>query len=418
MRKIFQKEALEKASSPDQIDDLMHVIQPRVWISIWAVLFLIIIAILWGFLGSIPTRVNGTGLILRSDMVGGIYARGNGELLSISVLEGDNVSKGQVIGRIRHPELQAEIENLEKHITELSKEINSKNKFNNNILEDEMHYIDQKYESIKISIAQNKEKQKILEERIMDQDELLKKGLITRQTYLNSLDELKKMEINENQLKSEFTEIEIEKARDTKGAQSSIFENRLVLQDQLRKMELLKIELDEAETIISNYDGIVLDQRAFVGSLVKQGSVIAVIEPNSGSKEQRAIVFVPLKDARRLRPGMKGYIIPTVIKKEESGMIIGKVSHVCSYPLSYVGLVNMVSSDLLASEISKSGAQVFVKLDLEKDQEAYSGYRWTSGKGPDIKLKSGTQVDVNIIVKEQKPISLILPWLKKFTGIY
>lgn len=418
MKKIFRDKALQKASSPDQIDDLMHIIQPRVWISVFAVLFLIIISILWGFLGNIPTLVNGTGIILRSDMVGGIYANGNGELMAISVMEGDAVSKGQVIGRIKNPELRAEIENLEKHIAELSVEINSQNQITDSILDSEMHYAEQKYQSIKISITRNKEKQKILEDRIRDQDELLKKGLITRQTYLNSLDELKKLEINEDQLISEFTEIEIEKSRNTKGARLSIFDNRLILKDQLRKLELLKIELDDTENVRSNYDGIVLEQRAFVGSLVTQGTVIAVIEPSTGNTDQRAVVFVLLKDAKKLRQGMKSYIVPTVVKKEESGMIIGEVSHVAEYPISYVGLVNIVGSDLLASEISKSGVPVFVKINLEKDPNSFSGYRWTSGKGPNIKIKSGTQVEVNILVKEQKPISLLLPWLKKLTGIY
>ncbi len=418
MKEMFSKKALQKASLPDQIDDLMHIIQPRVWISVVAVLFLIVIAILWGFLGNIPTRINGSGIILRSDNVGGIYTNGSGKLVSISVKEGDKVSKGQVIGKIKHRELQAEVENLEKHITELGKEINSKNIFTDSILESEMHYIDQKYEAIKMSITRNKEKQRILEEKIRGQDELLKKGLITRQTYLNSLDELKKMEISEGQLNSEFTEIEIEKAKHTKGALSSIFDNRLILQDQVRKLDLLNKELDDTENIYSNYDGIVLEQRAFVGSLVAQGSVIAVIEPYTGSTEQRAVVFVPLKDAKSLNEGMKSFIIPTVVKKEESGMIIGKVTHISNYPVSYVGLVNILGSDLLASEISESGTPVFVKLDLEKDQESYSGYRWTSGKGPDIQLISGTQVEVNIIVKERKPISLVLPWLKKLTGIY
>ena len=418
MKKIFRDEALQKASSPDQIDDLMHIIQPRVWITVLAVLFLIIVTLLWGFFGNIPTHVNGSGIILRSDMVGGIYANGNGELVAISVHEGDAVSKGQVIGRIKHPELRAEIENLEKHIAELSIETNSQNLITDSILEREMYYVEQKYQSIKQSITRNKEKQKILEDRIRDQDELLKKGLITRQTYLNSLDELKKLEINEDQLINEFTEIEIEKSKNTKGARLSIFDNRLILKEQLRKLELLKIELDDTENVRSNYDGIVLEQSAFVGSLVTRGTVIAVIEPSTGNTDHRAVVFVLLKDAKKLRQGMRSYIIPTVIKKEESGMIIGEVSHVAEYPMSYAGLVNIVGSDLLASEISKTGEPVFVKLKLEKDPDSFSGFRWTSGKGPNIKIKSGTKVDVNILVKEQRPISLVLPWLKKLTGIY
>jgi len=409
---------MQKASSPDRIDDLMRVAQPRGWLATMAILFLFAVAFLWGFLGEIPTKVKGKGVILRSGTVGEVYSRGKGELIQLFVFDGDTVSKGQVVGNIRQTDLRSEIANLEKHISELTKDYDSQNKIADDILVIEMHYLDQQHNSVQLSIYQNREEQKIIQERIEDQEFLLEKGLITRQKYLNSVDEFKHLQIEESRLNNDLTQIEIQRNKYSSEAQTNILDNELIVNDEVRKLDILKLRLDETENLVSNFDGIVLEQVAFVGSLINEGEIILIVEPYTDSQDHKAIAFVPLKDSKKLVQDMKGYVIPSVVKKEEKGMMIGRVKHIAEYPFSYVGLVNVLGSDLLAEEISKIGTPVYIDIALEKDADSYSGYKWTSGKGPDIRLKSGTEVDISIVIKKQKPISLLLPWLKKISGIY
>lgn len=418
MKEIFREKALEKASSPDRIDDLMQVTKPRGWIAVTAILFLFAAALLWGFLGEIPTKVKGKGVIMRSGNVSGVYAMGSGELMKINVVEGDTVHDGQVIGKIRQPDLLAEVANLEEHLQELIKEYDSQNRIMDNKLVIEMDYLDQQYNSILLTITQNHERQNILRSRIEDQKYLLEKGLITKQKYLNSVEELRLLEIKEVRLNNDITQIEIQRKKYSGDAQANKLNNELIINDETRKLELLKFKMDEAESIINRSTGIVLEQLAFVGSLINEGNTILLVEPYSASADYKAVAFVPLKDSKKLKPGMKSYVIPSVVKKEESGMIVGKTIQISDYPVSDVGLVNILGSNLLAKKISQIGTPVYIEIALEKDTGSYSGYKWTSGRGPDIRLRSGTEVDISIVVKEQKPISLLLPWLKKITGIY
>jgi HlyD family secretion protein len=47
----------------------------------------------------------------------------------------------------------------------------------------------------------------------------------------------------------------------------------------------------------------------------------------------------------------------------------------------------------------------------------FSGYRWTSPEGPPIAVKSGTLCTADIVVDRQRPVSLVIPVLKKTLGM-
>ena len=46
-----------------------------------------------------------------------------------------------------------------------------------------------------------------------------------------------------------------------------------------------------------------------------------------------------------------------------------------------------------------------------------TGYRWAVGSGPELKLTSGTLTRAEITTREQRPLELVVPMLKRLTGI-
>jgi len=48
----------------------------------------------------------------------------------------------------------------------------------------------------------------------------------------------------------------------------------------------------------------------------------------------------------------------------------------------------------------------------------FSGYRWTSPPGPSVPVKSGTPCTAEIVVDKQRPVSLVIPVLKKSLGVH
>src|SRR5580704_7443780 len=68
-RTIFRKAALERLSSPEQLDYLMSITSPAGWLAISAIGVILFLIVLWGFLGRIPDKVSGSGILIRGGAV-------------------------------------------------------------------------------------------------------------------------------------------------------------------------------------------------------------------------------------------------------------------------------------------------------------------------------------------------------------
>ena len=62
--RLFRKVALERLSSPEQLDQLMRVISPLGWLALIPLLGLILMAVLWGWYGSVSTKVAGKCVLI------------------------------------------------------------------------------------------------------------------------------------------------------------------------------------------------------------------------------------------------------------------------------------------------------------------------------------------------------------------
>ncbi|TGE36586.1 NHLP bacteriocin system secretion protein [Desulfosporosinus fructosivorans] len=116
---IFREVSLERLSSPEQLDELIKVTSPRAWFALIAMGCILISAIVWGFLGSIPTKIEGRGILLNSGGVSSIQHHTSGQVIDLRVKSGDMVKKGDVVARIELPELVAKINSLQSTLYEM-----------------------------------------------------------------------------------------------------------------------------------------------------------------------------------------------------------------------------------------------------------------------------------------------------------
>jgi hypothetical protein len=67
-KRLFRKIALERMSSPEQLDQLLQVTTPRNWLALLALVGLLAAVVAWGFAGELRTVVTGQGsLVYLSD---------------------------------------------------------------------------------------------------------------------------------------------------------------------------------------------------------------------------------------------------------------------------------------------------------------------------------------------------------------
>ncbi len=93
--------------------------------------------------------------------------------------------------------------------------------------------------------------------------------------------------------------------------------------------------------------------------------------------------------------------------------MLGRIRQVSGFPASQKGMLRVLQNQDLVTSLSAGGAPISVTADLLADESTFSRYKWSSGKGPDIGIESGTLCTANVVVDSEAPVRLVLPFLKK-----
>jgi biotin carboxyl carrier protein len=97
---IFRAKALDRLSSPDQLDQLMKVTSARSWLAMIALAAVIAAAVVWGFVGNLPRSVSGQAILTQPDGIRNIVTTIPGVVAELRVAPGDEVKQGQVIALV------------------------------------------------------------------------------------------------------------------------------------------------------------------------------------------------------------------------------------------------------------------------------------------------------------------------------
>src|SRR5262245_52561672 len=119
---LYRKAALEKLASPERLDVLMQVTSPRGWLALYTMGGVLFALLVWSIFGSIPTRVDGDGILIRGGVLREIRATAPGELVALNVRINDVVQQEQVLAQLRQNDYSDEIRATETKQRELSQE--------------------------------------------------------------------------------------------------------------------------------------------------------------------------------------------------------------------------------------------------------------------------------------------------------
>ncbi|MBF0120984.1 MAG: NHLP bacteriocin system secretion protein [Desulfobacterales bacterium] len=413
-KELFRKVALERLSSPEQLDQLMRITKPTGWLSLLAIGFLIVLAFLWGFYGSIPIKVSGQGLLIKETGLVNILSPVSGQIVGISAHVGSFVEKGQIVARVAQPDILDKIYKSKMELQELLKQKDQITKFGNDETIKRTEYLDKERLNLTKSIDFLQQNIKWLKEQLKNQKQLLDQGLITKNTYLRTHQEINDNFNKINQTQNQLNQIAVEEVQlKSKNAQEITNIDQKINQIQLQ-MKMLQEDLRESSRIISFHTGYVLELRVNDGKLIGQGETILSMEvvDKEGIKMEVAL-FIRPTEGKKIHQGMKAQITPSTVKQEEHGCLIGLVTSVSEFPSSSEGMKRILQNDMLVQNLSKSGAPFEIRVELIPDPTLKSGYKWSSSKGPPIKIQAGTFCSGQIIIEDQKPISMVIPYLKK-----
>jgi len=182
-----------------------------------------------------------------------------------------------------------------------------------------------------------------------------------------------------------------------------------------REMEALARTLGLNSEVLSPIEGRVVEIKISTGSVLNIGTPVVLIEDEGAKLE--AVVYIPSDQGKNVKAGLQVHIAPSTVKREEFGTMVGTVMSVSDFPVTPQGMAAVLHNDQLVKLFSHDGAPYAVAVSLQRDASTTSGYRWAVGQGPEIHLTSGTLAQAEITTRNRRPLDLVVPLIKKLTGI-
>jgi HlyD family secretion protein len=376
---LFRKSAMDRLSSPEQLDVMMQVTSPMGWIALAGVGVILLFASVWSVVGKIGIRVDGQGILIRGAEVLDVTSSAQGRINNVLVKAGDQIEAGQLVAKVEQPELEIQIANMKTRIRQAEEQRTVTGRTGGSL------------------VAQYRAQQAELREKVATQERLVQRGLLTRTTLLRTKQELAQIEQAIAQTEESHT-----------GKVMAVDE----LKGQLNELESrMGINTD----VKSPYKGRVLEVVVTSGGLVAPGTRILTLEPLDAPLQM--VVYIPATDGKKVRPGMQVRVSPSTVKVEEYGFLLGNVKSVSDFPVTPEGLRRVLRNDVLVQQWMGRSAPIEVIATLSVDPTTQSGYKWSSSKGPPTKVFSGTLGTASVVVEYRSPISYVLPVARKAIGV-
>ncbi len=417
----FRQTALESAGRPDNLDLGVHIVRAPQWILLAVLLVAVAATVLFSFLIPVPFKVEARGILITSEGVKDIESVAGGRVTDIFVARGATVRQGQRVAQIEQPDLfqqleaaQAELDNLRNRharVIEFHRQ-------NRNDLEAQLA---QKRRELDTAIDASRKQVEWLTKALAGYEDLARKGfasqqkLFETQVKLNeSRAELMRNQNSLNSLRFEDNNRRIERERE-------ILDLEVKIEQASRAVEAIQQRRQRMTFVESPYDGVVVEQKLNLGEIVDAGKPILSVLPGTSEEGARAApltakFYVPSTEGKKVQPGMRVYIVPSTVKREEFGFIYGQVKSVASVPSTPEGMMRSLRNRQLVDQMSSGGAPFEVEASLETDPATPSGFRWSSSQGPDQIISAGSLATAQVIVREQRMISLVMPALRRLLG--
>ncbi len=178
---LFRKVSLERLASPEQLDQLLRVTSPKGWVGLSALFLLLATAVVWAFAGSIATKASGQGVIVRTGGVLSVVSRGSGLILSLDVKVGDKIRANQIVARIAEPVLVEKMKASHEALAEARQARQRSLEIRKNGTRLSQEALQRERANALRQVKELEEQAKLAAEDIPVEEQLLAKGLVTKQ---------------------------------------------------------------------------------------------------------------------------------------------------------------------------------------------------------------------------------------------
>jgi HlyD family secretion protein len=410
---LFRQAALERLSSPEQLDRLVVITDTRAWLALATVGALLLAIVLWGVFGRVPYDVEGEGMIISEG--GRVYnamAPAEGVVERIDVRPNQRVRRGELLVVLRQDGLRAELADASARLRDQESE---------RIRLVERHEADLEVRGANFEKQRRAQREIIViaearrtyfEDFLARGDELLATGVVSRRALESTREEYNRVVQSITDAENRILELDA-RLLDLRA----VHVDRLTAADRTiaesrRRVAELEARLTRLSRVEAPASGTVTEVRAAEEAVVQAGAPLVSIASDADALQ--VVLYVPTSEGKKLRTGMTARVAPATVRKEEYGTLLGRVAEISEFPVTREGMASVLQNSTLVERFSARGAPYMARIDLTTDPGTPSGYAWTSALGPDQGISAGTTARAEITVREIPPIVLLMPFLQTF----
>lgn len=371
---LFRKNALDALNTPERLDQPLQLIRPSYWTLILALTGFSVSILIWSIFGRLPVRINGRGVLIRSESLQRIQSETTGRIAEFKVKVGDCISQGTELVKIEATQKDLNRQRLAMQYDLLLKQ-------------------DAREDNLSTLRESQLEKQLARVEGLAQIGAISKDDLAQRQQSLTT------------------TRLDLESRNNQRHKE---------IEEQKNQIRNLDQTIQTMTIVRAPRPGCVIDRQVKIGEVVQPGHTLFELEGSTNNNQLQSLAFFSPGDGKRLKVGQLVQITPASTKAQRHGGIQGKVLKILRLPVSDEAVTGRLGNPSWLKSLGNKnqGPLIEVRTSLQRTDSTLSGYDWGSGKGPALKLTSGTPTSVRVLVEERRPISYVIPLLRNLSGIY
>ena len=384
-----------------------------------AIITLAVIAVLtYGFLGAVPRTVRGEGLTRYNLDLFTVAAPQAGIVEKVLVKTGSPIEKGTPIITLTAEVFQVELESARDRLKLLQSENDRLTASAEATLADSQRRLESSIREAEESIRSSTELLDARERLLKDQEKLLEQGFLAKETVLATQTTVASLRSSVDSAKTNIVAAQLEATQSKASLKQAQSARREAIQQATADIQKLERQQLSDYTIRSVVSGTVIEVSSAVGDPINTGEKLVVVEPgNSDSGKVDVIAFLPQRTAKELKVGDAVQVSPSFASRSRYGFIKGTLTHIDVYAATDGELGNYIQSSTMIEKIQQGNDSVLLaKIKLGRDPDTESGYAWSTRKGWPGTIQPGTILDVQVIFKIDRPIDLLLPWLRSLIG--
>jgi HlyD family secretion protein len=418
---LFSEKEIQKMASPERLDTMVAVTKPRGWIVLTAFCLLITELLVWSIFGSLSLTITGQGILMK-DRVIQIEAGSDGRVKSLAPV-GGRVTVGTIIAELDLSSLAAEEKLESARLNDLTQENLRATPLEQADLKRKIAALNDELQKLPQQIASATEVLNRSKAEYERAQRNLATGIITQAQLNTALQASATAAADLQQKQTRYRTIEAEISNAATQTEEKIKARQLEIDNLQRKVAQMKSSLESGSKIEASVAGTILEHTASLDEIISPKTVLMTIEPDN--TDMIALIFVPAEEAKKIPLNERGAPVspvqarlnPSTVKPEEYGFMLGEVRDIAAYPSSAEGIKALLRNEALVQKLMEKGPPIQIRTTILKDSKVFSGFRWSSSGGPQVRIATGTMCKATFEVERRRPISYVIPAFKKTLGI-